>query len=102
MSTEVENLKTAIRGELADLWHDLTTAQTQAHNGEWSVQCEYLERRIKALTPLVGPTPWEQIQLLSLENGVYERVHTDLGISVAIDWESVAALREQIHRGARQ
>ena len=99
MTDDVKVLREALREELADLWFDLTEAQTHAHNGKWSIQCEYLERRIKALTPLVGPTPWEKIQLLSLDNGVYERIHADLGIPVAIDWNQVAELRTHIRRG---
>lgn len=102
MSDELDILRQAVREELADLWFDLTSAQTQAHKGKWSIQCEYLERRIKALTPLVGPTPWEKIQFLSLGNGVYERIHADLGIAVTIDWERVAALRAHIQRGVER
>ncbi|WP_030168860.1 hypothetical protein [Streptomyces sp. NRRL S-813] len=95
---DVAQLEEAIREELADLWFDLNAACHSALNGEWSMQCDYLERRIKKLTPLVGATPWEEIQLPLLEQGTYQRIHADLGIEVSPDMEKVAEVRESINR----
>jgi len=96
VSSELERLKTAVREELADLWCDLNRAQSYAINGQWSIQCDNLEERIKNLTPLVGATPWDEIQIVLLENGVYQRIHADLGITVEPDMERVAQVRARI------
>ncbi|MEU4967753.1 hypothetical protein [Streptomyces smyrnaeus] len=96
--SELETLREAAVEELADLWRDLDNARRFAVNGEWSMQCDWLEERIKRLTPLVGPTPWEEIQISLLERGIYQRIHADLGIDVAVDMERVAKVRESIAR----
>ncbi|MFJ9633796.1 hypothetical protein ACIRU8_39490 [Streptomyces sp. NPDC101175] len=97
MSGELEGLKVAVREELSDLWGDLHRAQTYAINGTWSIACGNLEERIKLLTPLVGATPWDEIQIPLLENGVYQRIHGDLGIVVEPDMGRVALVRARIN-----
>ncbi|MBB1256469.1 hypothetical protein H3146_24400 [Streptomyces sp. OF3] len=100
---ETEALRQALTEELANLWHDLDAARRSAYQGAWSMQCNWLERRIKRCTQLVGATPWERIQLPLLEDGIYQRIHADLGIEVTVDMEEVARVRESINRrGARE
>lgn len=96
MTDDLETLRTAVREELAALWSDLHVAQRSAMNGQWSIQCGHLEHRIKQLTPLVEPTPWEEIQIPLLENSVYQRIHAELGIEVSVDMERVAGVRQSI------
>lgn len=100
MKRELEALKAAVCEELRDLWCDLNRAQSHAVNGEWSIECDNLEERIKTLTPLVGATSWEEIQIALLENGVYQRIHADLGIAVEPDMERVAQVRASINASA--
>lgn len=100
MSDELDAMRDAVREELADLWSDLNRAQSHAINGQWSIECDNLEERIKNLTPLVGATPWDEIQIVLLENGVYQRIHADLGIAVEPDMERVAGVRTRINAGA--
>lgn len=100
MSGQLERLEAAVREELADLWCDLHRAQSYAINGKWSIACDNLEGRIKLLTPLVGATPWDEIQIQLLENGVYQRIHADLGIAVEPDMERVAQVRDRINAEA--
>ena len=100
MSSELERLKAAVREELSDLWGDLHSAQNHAINGRWSIACDNLEERIKALTPLVGATPWDEVQIPLLENGVYQRIHADLGIAVHPDMARVAQVRARINARA--
>ena len=97
----VATLEAAVREELANLWFDLDAARRSAVNGEWSMQCDYLEQRIKKLTLLVGATPWEEIQLPLLEHGIYQRIHADLDIEVSPDMGKVAQVRESINRRGR-
>lgn len=97
---ELAALRDAVREEVADLWRDLNSAQSRAINGRWSIECDNLEERIKNLTPLVGATPWEEIQIALLENGVYQRIHADLGITVEPDMARVAKVRTQINTEA--
>jgi hypothetical protein len=94
----VSDLEQALRDELGYLWGDLGDAIHTAINGRWSIRCDNLEDRIRALTQLVGPTPWEQVGMTLLENGTYQRIHDDLGIRVAPDMQQVAELRARMAR----
>jgi hypothetical protein len=99
---DTETLAAVAREELTCLWHDLDAARRNAYHGEWSMACDSLVDRIKALTPLVGPTPWGDIQIPLLESGIYQRVHAELGIDVPEvrpDMAKVAELRA--HMGAQ-
>jgi hypothetical protein len=97
--SELQAMRAAIVDELVSLWCDLNRAQSRAYNGQWSMECDSLEERIKALTLLVGPTSWENIQINLLENGVYQRIHGDLGIAVEVDMDRVAKVRANIAAG---
>ncbi|MCX4450679.1 hypothetical protein [Streptomyces sp. NBC_01789] len=88
------------RGELVCLWGDLDEARRDAHEGQWSMGCDSLVERIKALTPLVGATPWAQVQIALLEDGVYQRVHQELGIEVTVDMDAVAEHRAWLDQQA--
>ncbi|MYX67385.1 hypothetical protein K388_05557 [Streptomyces sp. KhCrAH-43] len=88
------------RGELISLWSDLDEARRDAYENQWSMGCDSLVERIKALTPLVGPTPWAQVQIPLLEDGVYQRVHQELGIEVAVDMDAVAEHQAWLDRQA--
>ncbi|MEK2474017.1 hypothetical protein [Streptomyces noursei] len=90
---ELETLRAAIRDELESLWDDLDTARSSALNGHWSTTCDFLVDRIKKLTSLVGPTSWRSIQLPLLEDGIYQRVHRELGVDAPVDMEAVAQER---------
>lgn len=96
--TDDRSLEDVAREELGLLWNDLNRERSLAINGEWSMNCDHLVERIKALTPLVGPTPWEEIQIPLLELGIYQRVHTELGIPVDVDMERIAKTRASIER----
>ncbi|MFG3046258.1 hypothetical protein ACGFZR_15180 [Streptomyces sp. NPDC048241] len=80
---DTEKLEAVAREELVCLWGDLNEARMYAINGKWSIKCDQLEERIKDLTRLIGPIPWEEIQLSLLELGIYQRVHAELGIDTA-------------------
>lgn len=93
----MDDLIAACREELALLWDDLDRARRDAiRPGTWSIGCENSEYRIKRLTPLVGATPWEQIQIPLLELGIYQRIHAELGIHVPVDMDRVAEVRRHI------
>ena len=92
-----KKLKKALRRELEYLWSDLDTARRNAiRPGTWTIGCENIEHRIKKLTKLAGPTPWEKVQITLLELGIYQRIHTDLGIDVHVDMDRVAEVRASI------
>lgn len=92
----VDDLTAAVRDELECLWGDLAMAQLSAINTEWSIQCNGLAERIKNLTMLVGPTPWEKVSITLLENGVYQRLHGEMNVPVEVDMGEVAAVRGRI------
>lgn len=98
MSAGKTHLIMAVCDELKYLWSDLDNAIRYAINGKWSIQCDGLEDRIKTLTQLVGPTPWESVPITMLENGVYQRIHDELGIRVEPDMAKVADVRERLSR----
>ncbi|MFE9735443.1 hypothetical protein ACFYO9_33870 [Streptomyces sp. NPDC005863] len=98
---DTEKLTEVAREELARLWSDLETARQHALNGQWSVACDDIEERIKALTPLIGPTPWGDIQIPLLELGIYQRIHADLGIDgpdVGVQMNVHHLVRMRVHQ----
>lgn len=100
---DVQKLEAVACEELANLWGDLDQARRYAHNGEWSVRCDGLTERIKNLTRVIGPTPWGQVQIPLLELGIYQRIHSELGIDVPEvhpDMDTVAAMRADLDRQA--
>ena len=97
---EIERLRGLLRGELADLWIDLEQAIRRAHNGQWSMECDWFLDRIKTLTQQVGPAPWEQLPITLLESGLYQRTHAELGVDAPVDMARVAEVREVINKSA--
>lgn len=95
--SELEALRAAIRDELDSLWDDLAKARDTAIRGKWSMQCDSLADRIKNLTALVGPTPWRSIDLALLEDGIYQRVHTELGVGAPVDMAAVVEARVRLN-----
>lgn len=98
--TDTAKLLDVAREELSSLWRDLDDARHRAYRGQWSMGCDSLVERIKALTPLVGPTPWDEVQIPLLEDGIYQRVHAELGIEAPVDMGKVAEHREYLDRQA--
>lgn len=88
-----DQLRAALREELAHLWDDMSIARRYALNGQWSMQCENVADRIKTITRLVGPTPWGEVPMDVLELGLYQRIHAELGIAAPVDMERVGEIR---------
>ncbi|MFC1410485.1 hypothetical protein ACEZCY_14595 [Streptacidiphilus sp. N1-12] len=88
-------LRAALREELACLWSDLDQAIRYARNGVWSIACAGVQARITAITQLVGPTPWDEIQFNLLEDGTYQRLHTEMGVDAPVDMAEVARARAE-------
>lgn len=91
-------LEDAARWELVLLWDDLDRARRTARNGEWTMGCDAAVERIRMFTRLVGPTPWEKVQISLLEDGIYQRVHAELGVPVDVDMEKVVSVRASINQ----
>lgn len=91
-----QNLDDAARWELQELWNDLQQARGYAVNGEWSIKCDELLARIQMFTRLVGPTPWEEIPIPLLEDGTYQRIHAEMGVTAEVDMVSVAETRRSV------
>lgn len=92
-----ESLEAAARHELVQLWSDLSTARRNAINTSWSIQCGNLAHRIVNLSRLAGATPWEEIGVSLLLDGVYERLHREAGIDYPpIDWGRVRNVAQRI------
>lgn len=94
--SELETLREAIREELDSLWSDLDATRNDALRGRWSIRCNDLTDRIKKLTLLVGPTPWRNVELSLLEDGVYQHVHAELGVEAPVDMAAVAQSRARL------
>ncbi len=60
-------------------WSDLQYQRDQALNGVWSIACEGAVSRIRGLTSLVGPEPWESVPVGLILDGLYERLHETIG-----------------------
>lgn len=98
--SELETLREALREELSCLWTDLQTARRDAREGNWSMHCDWLAERIKKLTPLVGPTPWTELDIELIEDDVYQRIHAEIGVDAPYDEESVRQHRARLDESA--
>ena len=83
-------LRDALREELVHLWTDLEHARREAINGTWSIRCDALAARIGSITQLVGPASWDYMPLALLMDGVYQRLHAELGVDAPVDPELIA------------
>ncbi len=93
----------AIRVELAHLWHDLSEARRSALNGVWSMQCDNLVYRIVMLSRVASATPWGEVGVDVLLDGLYERLHREAGIEYPpIDWDGMRRAAAYIENGARR
>lgn len=80
---EPATLEQTAYDELTRLWGDLHQALTSARNGEWSIGCDAITRRIVRLTRALGRAArWQDVQIGLLENGVYQRLHDLMGVEV--------------------
>jgi hypothetical protein len=91
-----DTLETVARWELLLLWSDLNDARRSAIRDSWSMKCDHLVDRIKLFTQQVGPISWEEIDIDLLEDGVYQRIHAEIGVSVDVDMARVAGTRASI------
>lgn len=98
--SELETLRAALREELSYLWTDLQTARRDAYKGGWSMQCDWLVERIKTITPLVGPTPWTELDIELIEDGVYQRIHAEIGVDAPYDEDGVRKHRAYLNASA--
>lgn len=94
--SELETLREALAEELSYLWTDLQSARRDALNGKWSMGCDWFEGRIKTITPLVGPTSWENLDIELIEDGVYQRIHREIGVDAPFDEEGVRKHRARL------
>jgi len=93
----------AARYEVSCLWGDLEEARhTAIKPGTWTIKCESLEDRIRELTAHCGLTPWSEVPLPLLEDGIYQRIAESMGLDPAVDMDKVRQTRariEEMHRG---
>lgn len=95
-------LEDAGREEQACLWGDLNDAVRDAIGGCWSIRCGNVAHRIQSLARLVGATPWDEVSVVLLRSGVYERLLREVGIEPdRIDWNVVARCEARIAESAR-
>lgn len=99
--SETEALRAALRDELACLWTDLQNARRDAYEDDWSMDCEWIAERIKTITRLVGPTPWTELDIGLIEDGVYQRIHAEIGVDAPYDEEGVRRHRARLDANAR-
>ncbi|GAA2657593.1 hypothetical protein [Nonomuraea recticatena] len=76
-----------LREELLELWHDLAAAhrRSRARPPRQSLECRRLIRRIKAITRVSGATAPGNIGFAFLLTGLYQEIHEELGLNVAVD-----------------
>lgn len=102
MTDDVEALREALREELSFLWTDLQTARRAAYEGGWSMQCDWFVERIKTITPLVGPTSWKDLDIELIEDGIYQRIHAELGIDAPVDMDGVRKHRARLDASTKE
>ncbi len=91
-----EDLASALRTELVDLWADLEHASrdSRAPAGAWSMGQENLLERIKAISGLVGPAPWRDISVPFLLSETYRAACERIGYPVQASDAELAGQRE--------
>lgn len=77
----------ALRRTLELAWSDLQSARREALNGCWSMLCDSQVYRIIGLTRLVGPCPWENVDVDLILDGIYERIHEAIGTPMPLSDE---------------
>lgn len=77
---EIAVLRERLREELMLLWDDLGREHDRANRGCWSIACEGLGDRIKAITELVGPVDWGTIGCRRLTSGWFAQANALIGI----------------------
>jgi hypothetical protein len=82
--------------ELESLWDDMSQARRSAYPGCWSTQCGGLAERIVMLSRHVGATPWGNVQVELLLDGVYQRIYDEADI--AYDPPDLDRAREILER----
>ncbi|WP_203184062.1 hypothetical protein [Streptomyces pratensis] len=89
---ETDHLKQVAPEELGHLRGDPHEARSAIRN-QWSIEYDHTDERIKALTPLIGPPSWDEIQIPPLEDGSCRRIHADPDIEVTVCMERVSQVR---------
>lgn len=76
------------REELGHLWFDL--AELVRDKPDDVIRRDLLILRIANLSRAVGPTPWSQVPLPLVKNGMYERTYAMVGLGFPpVDWNAV-------------
>lgn len=99
-----EALRSWVRVEQADLWHDLGEALRYAQNGRWSMAAEGVVCRLVAAIRLVGEVAYTAVPWSLLAGGVYEAVVTLAGAVPALPDEAEWLNLDQVmasHGGKR-
>jgi hypothetical protein len=98
---EYADPETALRWLRSLAWGELQEARRQALNGAWSMQCDNLVDQIVGLTSLVGPEPWESVQVDLILDGMYERLHEAMGCPTPLSDDDRRRAQEVLDRRAR-
>lgn len=80
---------------------DLEMARHYALDRTWSIGCENITSRIALLTRHYGTaTPWEQVGISLIEDGVYQAINDAIGLPYEPpDMQRVAEVRASINTG---
>lgn len=97
-SDEYATPESALRWLLVLAWSELQDARRTALNGRWSMKCDYAVHRIMGLTSLVGPLGWERVQVDLILDGLYERIHEQIGHPTPLTDADRARAREVLER----
>lgn len=82
-------------------WGDLQQARGRALNGVWSMECDNVIDQIVGITSLVGPEPWESVNVSLILDGLYERIHEAAGYPTPLsdaDRARAQAVMDRRHR----
>jgi hypothetical protein len=104
MTDRAEAYAQALRDELEHLWDDLAEdyRMSRANPPEQSMGCLGRIERIQKITKLVGPCLPEAIPMPFLLDGVYEKVHAEIGITATVPEEMLQRCREYVAESQRR
>ena len=75
------------------LWADLGDAIRRAINGRWSIECDNVLHRIRAIDSVLDfPMDWENVSMSFLQK--FEELQRAAGIEPGINWATVRSLED--------
>lgn len=101
MNSTKATAETLLKNLQADLWVWMQDAYDRMIRGPgWSMEALNMRDSILEIVQIVGPTPWDEINIRTLRNGVYLEVLKHGGFELPqIDWKRISDIESRVSTG---